>query len=186
MCIFFYQGQYIYSTLSAHVSILINVFHTQVYSVGHQIYQVVDGNLEFVVEILKRSCTCRKWDLDEIPCSHACGAIRKENLCHYTYVSDFYMKDVFVSTYNDIIHPVGSQKFWDIPDIVKDHVVLPPIVRRRAGRPKKKRIPSAGEKRRQIKCGRCNENGHNRKRCRNAIHVKMKSMKRLKSCVHPH
>ncbi|XP_062088924.1 protein FAR1-RELATED SEQUENCE 5-like [Humulus lupulus] len=157
-----------------------------VYSVGHQIYQVVDGNLEFVVEILKRSCTCRKWDLDEIPCSHACAAIRKANLCHYTYVSDFYMKDVFVSTYNGIIHPVGSQKFWDIPDIVKDHVVLPPIVRRRAGRPKKKRIPSAGEKRRQIKCGRCNENGHNRKRCRNAIHVKMKSMKRLKSCVHPH
>ena len=117
---------------------MINVFHTQVYSVGHQIYQVVDGNLEFVVEILKRSCTCCKWDLDEIPCSHACAAIRKANLCHYTYVSDFYMKDVFVSTYNGIIHPVGSQKFWDIPDIVKDHVVLPPIVRRRASRPKRR------------------------------------------------
>ena len=78
-----------------------------------------------------------------------------------------------MSTYNGIIHPVGSQKFWDIPDIVKDHVVLPPIVRRRAGRPKKKRIPSAGEKKRQIKCGRFNESGHNRKRCRNVIPVKI-------------
>ena len=44
--------------------------------------------------------------------------------------------------------------------------ILPPDVRRRAGRPKKQRIPSSGEHvKRRGHCGNCGQFGHNKRSC---------------------
>ncbi|KAF4369639.1 hypothetical protein F8388_021972 [Cannabis sativa] len=46
-------------------------------------------------------------------------------------------------------------------------IVLPPNTKKRAGRPKRRRISSKGEPNVQLKCGRCKKTGHNRKICTN-------------------
>ncbi|XVF88963.1 hypothetical protein PTKIN_Ptkin19aG0093500 [Pterospermum kingtungense] len=39
-------------------------------------FNVKDGLKSYVVNLMHRTCSCRKFDLDLMPCSHACAAIR--------------------------------------------------------------------------------------------------------------
>ncbi|KAL7204090.1 hypothetical protein ACSBR2_017203 [Camellia fascicularis] len=47
---------------------------------------------------------------------------------------------------------------------IEDAMILPPLSKRPAGRPKKNRIASTGEFKRVIKCSRCESIGHHNKR----------------------
>ncbi|KAL7206374.1 hypothetical protein ACSBR2_019153 [Camellia fascicularis] len=47
---------------------------------------------------------------------------------------------------------------------IEDAMILPPLSKRPAGRPKKNRIASSGEFKRVIKCSRCESIGHHNKR----------------------
>ena len=145
----------------------------QVSTVGLQIYQVVDGELEFVVDLSRQSCSCRKWDLDDMPCSHACAVIRKANLSHYNYVCHYYLKSAFSGAYGEMIQPVGSQVHWDVPNSISEIKILPPEQKPVPGRPKKKRLPSAGEHKRLVQCGRCKSYGHNQKTCKNLVPIEV-------------
>ena len=87
-------------------------------------------------------------------------------MSYYNYTSHFFKKTVYQNTYDGIVCPLGSQADWDLPDFIKEQVVLPPNTEKAsAGRPKKKRILSAGEfkKKNQVKCGRCKQVGIIRK-----------------------
>ncbi|XP_019100822.1 PREDICTED: uncharacterized protein LOC109132845 [Camelina sativa] len=119
-----------------------------VYSVSNWIYQVNDGNgCVFTVNLEKKTCMCRVFDVLKIPCCHALSASRYEGL----------------------VMPVPNEKDSDIPEEFGGVDVNPPRTVRGGGRPKKKRIPSKGEvhhkKKRVTKCGRCFGSGHNRKTC---------------------
>jgi len=43
---------------------------------------------------------------------------------------------------------------------------LPPLVKRRVGRPRKRRILSIGERKNNSKCSRCHGRGHNCRTCK--------------------
>ncbi|KAL6336650.1 hypothetical protein AAG906_035964 [Vitis piasezkii] len=92
------------------------------------------------VNLDTRSCTCRQFDLDHIPCAHAIAACRFYNI-----------------------------SYWVVPNHISDKVVLPPKTRRPTGRPRKVRIPSSGEGKRTSRCSRCGQYGHNRKTCKRPI-----------------
>ncbi|KAL7171996.1 hypothetical protein ACSBR2_031648 [Camellia fascicularis] len=69
-----------------------------------------------------------------------------------------------------------SHTIYPIPTIEKpyanleNYVILPPVMRRPPGRPKKKWIPSKGEEVQQIQCDHCGRMGnHNRKTCTKPI-----------------
>ena len=132
-------------------------------------YRVVDCDCEFKVHLAHRTCDCRKWDLDQFPCPHACAVISQYGISVYGYISNFYLKSELAATYNATIHSVGNQRDW-LPLVEADkEKILPPTAKRGVGRPKKQRIPSAGEPKKVLQCSRCKEFGHFRKTCKNHI-----------------
>ncbi|KAH9728024.1 SWIM-type domain-containing protein [Citrus sinensis] len=107
-------------------------------------FQVIGGGLkEELVDLQKRTCSCRVFQLDQLVCAHAIAALEL----------------------------VGDVADWEVPDEIQEMQVYPPVEAPPPGRHKELRIPSFGEDvdRRTVRCGRCHELGHNRKRCKNPI-----------------
>ncbi|KAM6567406.1 hypothetical protein CsatA_026534 [Cannabis sativa] len=68
------------------------------------------------------------------------AVLTKKNLSCYSYCSYYYSKKAFFSTYEDNIFPLADSTTWDVPDHIKDMIVLPPTHKRPAGRPKKTKV----------------------------------------------
>ena len=60
----------------------------------------------FLVKLNYRSCTCRVWDFEEIPCSHTLVVIRTLGLDPYSFVSKNYFASILTSTYNGVVRSV--------------------------------------------------------------------------------
>ncbi|CAL8138909.1 unnamed protein product [Prunus armeniaca] len=115
----------------------------------------------FAVDLNAHSCSCHAWDLNGIPCLHACAAI-------------MYKKEAYLRAYEPMIMPMTSQDQWmkiNLPPL------LPPKYHKQAGRPKKTRKQVVDEPKQPVnpyklpryiiplKCGNCGE-GHNRISCK--------------------
>jgi hypothetical protein len=132
-------------------------------------HHVVDGYLNGFVNLIEKTCTCRKFQLDQLPCRHALAACNLRRSSCYDFCSHYYHKETLATAYGSSIYPVGPMEEWDVPDDVQTRVVLPPKGRKPRGRPAKKRKPSKGEEIVQQKCGRCGGIGHNRQKCKAPI-----------------
>ncbi|RVW45505.1 hypothetical protein CK203_091441 [Vitis vinifera] len=121
------------------------------------------------VNLDTRSCTCRQFDLDHIPCAHAIAACSFYNISCYTLCSKYFTTKALLSSYSECIYPTGSEIDWVVPNHIHDKVVLPPKTRRPTGRPRKVRISSGGEGKHTSRCSRCGQYGHNRKTCKRPI-----------------
>ncbi|KAL5575228.1 hypothetical protein UlMin_016927 [Ulmus minor] len=130
-------------------------------------YHVKGGELEGVVDIFNKTCTCKEFDIDKLPCVHAIAAAHHAQVSVYSPVSPYYTKEYYALAYGETIYPVGSQSQWDIPNEVTTRVVLPREVKeRKRGRPKTSRFPSVGEfRKRKNRCGKCGAYGHYKKKC---------------------
>ncbi|KAL8478296.1 hypothetical protein ACS0TY_030270 [Phlomoides rotata] len=141
--------------------------------IGNGIYQVKVGNKSHNVNLHEKTCTCRRFDLDQIPCGHAVAVIRKLKLDVHGFCADYCKTENLRQLYSGCIYPVGHPDDWLVPVNVKSRVVLPPITRVPPGKPKGKRVPSAGKRRnvhRQLQvCSRCKQPGHKRVTCTNNI-----------------
>jgi hypothetical protein len=138
-------------------------------------YEVDNSYERNVVDLTKKECSYRIWDLTGIPCKHGVAAIYK-NLEHpEDYLHDCNLKETYLDVYSEIIHPMPGQDEW----IKSGHLPpQPPHVLRPPGRPKKLRRRDPDEPRnphkvsrmnRQIKCGKCNKVGHNSRSCNAGI-----------------
>ncbi|XP_060965465.1 uncharacterized protein LOC133034401 [Cannabis sativa] len=88
------------------------------------------------VDLEKRTCTCNRFQIDEMPCGHAVAVMREMNMDPYTYCSDYYTKKNWLATYSGTVYPIGHQSEWEVPEEVKNIIVLPPHERVKSGRPK--------------------------------------------------
>ena len=131
-------------------------------------YRVVGSNqLEGMVDLANRTCTCKKFDLHQFPCVHAMAACMQRHIPFHAMTSPYYYARTLCAAYAESIYPVGDIVQWDICLEVKNRIVLPPVLRRRsAGRPRKNRILSQGEDKIRYKCSRCHQLGHNRAKCK--------------------
>lgn len=62
------------------------------------------------VDFIDKTCTCRKWELTDLPCFYACAAFRVEKYDFLLHVDDFYKYYTYVKSYDLYIQPVPSTK----------------------------------------------------------------------------
>ncbi|XP_062099990.1 uncharacterized protein LOC133805857 [Humulus lupulus] len=117
----------------------------QVFPVNTILYQVVveqKGN--FLVNLMEKTCECKRFQQDEIPCAHAIAVFAKTRLKTYDYVADYYKTTTMKATYDSTIHPLPNESEWTLPETL-NIIVLPPKSRKPPGRLRRKRIKSRGE-----------------------------------------
>ena len=138
---------------------------------GRGIWQVSMAEFTFIVDLNKRTCGCRKWDVTGIPCCHAVSAIQAFNHRPKEYVDHLFKKEAYLLAYAGQIMPVPDKTQWlrtTFPDVDPSRFTVQP------GRPKKKRrkapgerhVPSRSSKRVAIRCSRCKGFGHNVSGCK--------------------
>ncbi|XP_062104977.1 uncharacterized protein LOC133816574 [Humulus lupulus] len=129
----------------------------------------------YSVDLKTWVCSCRKWELTGIPCSHAVAAIWHNKKDPELYVSKWYMKEYHMKAYSHKIFPIRNQNEWP-----RSGKVEMPICKKQPSRPKKSRkleldemTSATGKKLKRryiiIKCSGCGGKGHNFRTCeRNA------------------
>ncbi|XP_019224608.1 PREDICTED: uncharacterized protein LOC109206249 [Nicotiana attenuata] len=134
-----------------------------------KLYTVFEGVRRNIVCLEEGTCSCGKFQMDELPCPHAWAVLKNQQLKPGQYCSFYYKKDKLLRTYEFPVNPMPDESLWVIPTEVMEDVVLPPKGRRNAGRPRKERLKPASEKesKRAFSCSVCGQGGHNRKTCRN-------------------
>lgn len=123
----------------------------------------------WIVDMSERTCTCRRFQLDQIPCPHAMAVCNHRRVNPYNYCSNYYTKDYLYGCYSSVVHHIGSADGWDVPEEVRSQIVNPPKTKRGPGKPRVRRILSQGEEHESIRCGRCNGYGHNRQIYTNSV-----------------
>ncbi|KAK0606883.1 hypothetical protein LWI29_005602 [Acer saccharum] len=152
---------------------------------GH--YQISRGSTTCaVVDLDQRSCTCRRWNLTGIPCSHSMVDIYSKGDDPTKYVDKWYLKDTFKKCYSSVLHGIRTEKFWSKTNMPP---LLPPMDVNQAGRPKKLRIKEIGEippNARKIartyekySCSKCKQEGHSAKTCEKRSELQAKLKKKI-------
>jgi hypothetical protein len=123
------------------------------------------------VNLEQRTCTCKRWELTGLPCNHAISLI-----CSYRgleledYVDNYYFVSKFKSAYEGWIEPIPDKTQW--PQVHLGFKLWPPVLKRAAGRPRKRRIKSVAEggSRKRKRCKRCHQLGHMQKTCNETVY----------------
>ncbi|XXG46450.1 hypothetical protein AAC387_Pa02g1296 [Persea americana] len=107
-----------------------------------------------IVHLGCHSCTCRRWELLEISCSHAVAALKMRGLDPYDKCERWFTSDMYRRIYNFVIHGTRDMNQWDVR--IGSHV-LPPHGKRQVGRPKKNRICTEDCGRNKVTCSKCKQ-----------------------------
>ena len=138
---------------------------------------------QHVVDMGEMTCTCRKWELNGIPCKHAIATIHEmgdsgETVGElYTYVNKVYLLSTWREAYSNKVEPIKGRVMW--PKSNCPFTLTPPPHHTQPGRPKVKRKRSADEKSLSqsqgkrltrkfvsVRCGKCKNRGHNARSCK--------------------
>ncbi|KAF9610918.1 hypothetical protein IFM89_025728 [Coptis chinensis] len=102
----------------------------------------VEDVIVHYVNVERRSCSCRYWQIDGFPYVHAVASIITSGGSVYSFIDPTFT----VSSFS--IHPIAN---IEMPiEMPEDCDIMPPDVRRGLGKPKKKRIESTKASRRSI------------------------------------
>ncbi|XP_075504249.1 uncharacterized protein LOC142541652 [Primulina tabacum] len=145
-----------------------------VFFCGMMEYQIQTPNGQNVVDLAKKECSCGRFQLCGYPCAHACAAIREHRMQVSEFVHQYYKKEAYLRTYSYMIHAVPGED-----DYCKTEYepLGPSEVKKRAGRPKKKRKKGVDEVQKTSTrqglthtCYNCLETSHNKSSCTNPTH----------------
>ena len=130
------------------------------------------NNRSLVVNLSRRTCSCRWWQLRGLPCAHAMAITEREKLGVYDYVSDCYKVSAQALVYMNAIHPLETHDSAHVDQRTGQVVrgeemddgynrrILPPINPCPSGRPRVRRIESQRQGVKLRKCSNCGEEGH--------------------------
>ena len=120
-----------------------------------------------VVDLKAHECSCRKWQMRDIPCSHAINYIgSRRELDLEDFVSPYYSVQMFKAAYATWVPGLPDKSLWK--KVNMGFKLLPPILKRAAGRPRIRRFKGAeegGSTKRRARCKRCGGFGHLQKTC---------------------
>ncbi|KAL5562360.1 hypothetical protein UlMin_032107 [Ulmus minor] len=92
------------------------------------VYTVLEGDKNGVVDLHARTCSCRRFQLEQLPCAHAMIAIRHSKRDVYDFCFEYYNSSTWKATYAGVVYPLPHQGDWVIPNEVRDVKVLPPDI----------------------------------------------------------
>ncbi|XP_004292417.1 PREDICTED: uncharacterized protein LOC101299742 [Fragaria vesca subsp. vesca] len=130
----------------------------------------VHAEKSVAVDLENGTCSCRQWQINSFPCSHALAAIQKVgDLPVYAYIEYFHTCQSYIEAYEHGIQPIPNIDKFYVDAATSSAVVQPPLVRRPSGQPKSVRMKSAAEggTRRAIRCGQLGR--HNKATCTTPI-----------------
>ena len=119
------------------------------------------------------SCSCRRWQLTGIPCSHAISVIYYNKEKPENYIDDCYKVNTFLETYRHTLNPTQDRQCWPKSD--QDPMKPPNLVNKRRGRKTLIRKKEIGKDKRGfthekvskkgvvMKCSVCGTTGHNKR-----------------------
>jgi hypothetical protein len=139
-------------------------------------FHVSSAQNEWNVLLDQRKCSCKRYDDLGIPCVHGLAAIMSAKLEVANFVDPCFHTTKLKECYSGrLIPPIQS-------DFALAEGRLPPVYCRQPGRPKKRRIPSAGATdasktrnknmcRKNRKCSICQQAGHYALTCNGLGHA---------------
>ncbi|KAK2662484.1 hypothetical protein Ddye_001058 [Dipteronia dyeriana] len=92
---------------------------------------------------------------------------REQNLDLTSLCSNYYKRRTLIDAYSVPIMPIGHPSTWVVPSDIAQMVILNPICRRQAGRPRAGRHVLSSERTTTQSCRRYGQPGHNSRRCSN-------------------
>ncbi|KAM3321806.1 hypothetical protein P3S67_002957 [Capsicum chacoense] len=133
------------------------------------VYSVLHEDRRFIICLDKKTCSCHRFEIDEISCAHAYAVLKSKHFEPDDYCPNFYKPISVLKTYEVSILPLPDRSTWKIPDYRLSEFVHPSKYKRPPGRPKKReREKSAGEfygSKSKHSCSACGLKGHNRRSC---------------------
>ena len=126
---------------------------------------------KYIVNLQKRECTCRYWQLSGLPCCHAISSIYKSSEKLDDYIAPCFTKTAYMKTYAHVLQPVEGPANWPISDMPRP---FPPAHVKMPGRPKTQRRREQWEKPKGTKlskvgikmtCRLCGNSTHNSRKC---------------------
>ncbi|KAL5580370.1 hypothetical protein UlMin_012812 [Ulmus minor] len=100
----------------------------QVICADQYTFDVVDGDRNYCVDMALWTCTCRKFQLDQLPCDHVLAVVRKTPYQAYDLCSLYYTREFWHETYRGVIIPIPHISSWSIPQQISDFDLHPPDV----------------------------------------------------------
>ncbi|XP_059277575.1 uncharacterized protein LOC132031628 [Lycium ferocissimum] len=169
------NGTYTFTTLGKAFQQLLSINEYKSLSMTVEpsteyVYTVNDEARRFIIDLKKKTCSCRMFQMDEIPCPHAWAVLKSKSLMPDEYCSDLFKPKTVIKTYDVPVDPLPDESEWNIPTHICGEVVLPPRYKRPPGRPKKKRDKTLMETmigKHRNACSTCGRLGHNRRSCSN-------------------
>ncbi|KAL5570116.1 hypothetical protein UlMin_026691 [Ulmus minor] len=93
------------------------------------VYTVFDGDKNGVVDLDRRTSSCRRFHLEQLPCAHAMIAIHHRKRDVYEFCSNYYSSACWKAIYAGVVYPFPHQGDWVIPNEVRENKVLPLDIR---------------------------------------------------------
>jgi zinc finger SWIM domain-containing protein 3 len=124
---------------------------------------------------VKKTCGCKQWEMNGIPCAHAVCAIPFDCGEPEDYVHQYYSLEMYKKAYAPLIYPMLSEEQWVY--IVRHDILESPRPRVAPGRPRKLRRRGPDESRdsknpdrmwkfgARMRCSKCRVLGHNKRAC---------------------
>jgi SWIM zinc finger len=136
-------------------------------------YTEVNGNdlvgnpWRHIMDLDAQQCSCREWQLTGIPCVHVVAFIYKLRRHRMEdYVHEYYSLDKFRAAYAGRIPALTNKSKWVNVDL--GYKMLPPLMKRSAGRPRKERVPGCLEpKKKRRQCKKFKQFSHQQRPCKN-------------------
>lgn len=152
-------------------SYILQLAYCHAISNGADKFEVKHFDNTFIVDLVRKECSCRYWQLSGLPCSQAISSIYYKTNTLDDYIAKCYSIKHFRETYAYCLEPVQGMDGWPQSDRPK---MKPPGYIRMPGRPKTERRMEAGEKPKAtnmsrvgtiIRCRKCKAVGHNISTC---------------------
>ena len=142
---------------------------------GDGLFLVGDRGHDYIVDMHKKTCTCRRIQKGGVPCSHVIACCRNDRIDPLTMVDPCYSKEMFKKAYGNIIYPCKDRREWED---LHGPPIEPPLYQKHVGRPctTRRQAPGEVDHRRGGKkitrhgvimhCSYCGEEDHNKKGCK--------------------